>query len=199
LKWIKDGSPASEFDCRAEAGMSATVTNLEEGSYVNFLVYEEGYSNKQRYIKKVSAQIEQGTATASYVMLVSRERLASLGEGDELKYVFAVETTDGWVRSSDSPAAQVVFSYEIGIKADMKNVDSDDKYRLESDDGTYKKALSTKEDILETDGRLILRFEKVVPGKKYSLTCIRKGESEGWKMFRNLGFPELITKINGRS
>ena len=56
-----------------------------------------------------------------------------------------------------------------------------------------------KEDILETDGRLILRFEKVVPGKKYSLTCIRKGESEGWKMFRNLGFPELTTKINGRS
>jgi type VI secretion system secreted protein VgrG len=193
LKWEKDGKTASEFDCRAEAVMSTGVTNLEDGAYVNFLVYEEGYDNKRRYIKKIAGQVSGGTATASYTMFVSSERLASLGEGDELKYVFAVETTDGWVRSGDSPAAQVVFGYEIEFSAAVDQVGSESSYTLTSTDGAYSKTLTVKNDAVEKDTRHLLRFEKIVPGKRYTLKYVRSGEGNGQYIFESADFSEIVT------
>jgi len=192
LKWVKDGKSEKEFDYLAEAGMSTNVTNLEDGSYVNFLVYEEGYSNKQRYIKKIAGQVSGGAASVSYTMFASRERLESLAEGDELKYVFAVETTDGWVRSGDSPAAQVVFCYEIEFSAAVDQVGSESRYTLSSTDGAYSKTLTVKNDAVEKDTKHLLQFEKIVPGKKYTLKYVRSGEGNGQYIFESTDFSEIV-------
>lgn len=50
------------------------------------------------------------------------------------------------------------------------------KYTLKSSDGAYEKSLTAKDDMVPGDKYLQLKFEKLLPGKKYTLTVFYDSE-----------------------
>lgn len=65
------------------------------------------------------------------------------------------------------------------------------KYVLKSSDGAYEKTLSAKDDLVPGDKYLQLKFEKLLPGKKYTLTMFDDAEISR-DIFVDVGFNEVV-------
>jgi hypothetical protein len=65
------------------------------------------------------------------------------------------------------------------------------KYVLKSSDGAYDKTLTAKDDMVPGDKYLQLKFEKLLPGKKYTLTVFDDAEISR-EIFANVGFNDVV-------
>ncbi len=65
------------------------------------------------------------------------------------------------------------------------------KYVLKSADGAYDKTLTAKDDMVPGDKYLQLKFEKLLPGKKYTLTVFDDAEISR-EIFTNVGFNDVV-------
>ncbi len=65
------------------------------------------------------------------------------------------------------------------------------KYRLRSTDGAYEKTLGPKDDLIPGDAYLELRFEKLLPGRRYTLTRLDDAERER-DVFADVPFIEVV-------
>ena len=68
----------------------------------------------------------------------------------------------------------------------------DDKFKLYSDDGTYKKTMTVKDDKVDGDNFVDLVFENLKVSKKYTLEVDPGAEGSPYKLFENVPYAELI-------
>lgn len=65
------------------------------------------------------------------------------------------------------------------------------KYRLRSTDGAYEQTLGPKDDLVPGDAYLELRFEKLLPGHRYSLARLDESDRER-EIFADVPFIEVV-------
>jgi hypothetical protein len=68
----------------------------------------------------------------------------------------------------------------------------DDKFKLYSDDGTFEKIMTVKDDKVDGDAFVDLVFENLKVSKKYTLEVDPGAEGEPYKLFENIPYTELI-------
>jgi hypothetical protein len=68
----------------------------------------------------------------------------------------------------------------------------DDKFKLYSDDGSYEKTMTVKDDKVDGDNFVDLVFENVKVSKKYTLEVDPGAEGSPYKLFENVSYTELI-------
>lgn len=68
----------------------------------------------------------------------------------------------------------------------------DDKFKLTSDDGTFQKTMTIKDDKVDGDVFIDLVFENLKVSKKYTLEVDPGAEGSPYKLFENIPYSELI-------
>ena len=92
-----------------------------------------------------------------------------------------------------SPLSHIIPILHVRLAIDPNEASSkDDKFKLSSDDGTYEKTLTVKDDKVEGDNFVDLVFENLKISKKYTLEVNPGAEGTPYKLFEDIPYTELI-------
>ncbi|WP_437306887.1 hypothetical protein [Sorangium sp. So ce388] len=84
----------------------------------------------------------------------------------------------------------------VDILADPAALSTQDRFVLRSEDGAYRQERTTKNDLIEGDDRLTLRFTGVHKGKRYTLEHIPEGIGP-LSIFENVPVEQLLPTAGG--
>jgi hypothetical protein len=154
----------SEIDYGKTALLCAKTSGLEEGEYVNFTITNEaaGFSETK------SVRVKNNEAVLRYDVTVSREKLASLTEGEDLVYACVAETANKRAKK-EGGRIKIGFSHIVEYAADWDAVENTVSYVLKSTDGGYNQTLDVSNDTIQGDKYITLKFTRIIPGKRYTL------------------------------
>ena len=123
-------------------------------------------------------------------VLVTKKRLLELTKEDKLRFVFAIETPSGSVRSKDSEGCQASFTLREYVDLSEGSQISDGQAVLESEDKSYSKTIPIPGGTQQNE-RLLLEFKDVLPGNPYKLT-IKHVNQQDRVWFDKVGFTDLF-------
>ncbi len=195
VEYDKDGKPVKKEKVeKAEYGttvlLSAKVKNLKDGKNVNVYVYEHGYKDPEQYLVRKLVEIKDGMVHVDWDVLVTKKRLLELTKEDKLRFVFAIETPSGSVRSKDSEGCQASFTLREYVDLSEGSQISDGQAVLESEDKSYSKTIPIPGGTQQNE-RLLLEFKDVLPGNPYKLT-IKHVNQQDRVWFDKVGFTDLF-------
>ena len=170
--------------------LSAKVKNLKDGKNVNVYVYEHGYKDPEQYLDRKLVEIKYGMVHVDWEVLVPKKRLQELTKEDKLKFVFAIETPSGSVRSKDSEACRATFTLREYVDLSEGSQLNDGQAILESEDKSYNKTIPIPSGTKQSK-RLLLEFKEVLPGSPYTLT-IKHVNQQDRVWFGKVAFADLF-------
>lgn len=185
--WIE----SSEVEYGKKVKVSADVTNLENGDKVKVFAYNSDYQNEKDYIVKGITEVNEGKIEFEWDQAITNKDLSELQQTDILELLFIVEANN--VKSQNSSNLKLVFTLEIRILHEESDLDDndDEKYILESTDGTYYSEKSISNDKIKDNNSILIKFLDVLPGLEYNLKVV-DDDSEDRMEFEEAPFSELI-------
>lgn len=181
---------ASEIEYDTTVLITAKAQNIDDGEYINIIVYEKGYRHEDDLLMEQSVKVENGEARTRWTVKLSDKRLQELGEQDELTFVCAAEPGTEKIRTEIEIKA--VFSFMFSISAPDGDVldGLEGTYILESTNGSYKQIKTVQDDGIPCDKSIIMKFTHVLPGCNYIL---RYGSNyDGMLVFDKMPFFTLL-------
>ncbi len=180
---------AAEIEYDTTVLITAKVQGIDDGEYINIIVYEQGYSHEDDLLMEQSVKVENGEARTRWTVKISDRRLQELGEQDELTFVCAAEL--GTEKNRTEIEIHAVFSFMFSISAPDGANGLKGTYILESTNGSYKQIETVQDDGIPGDKRIIMKFTHILPGCNYRL---RYGSDEdgGIILFDGISFFTLL-------
>ena len=196
LRWLdEDNNETDTIEYGSKARFEARAKNLPDGEKVFAYVYRNSSENKDSYDQKILCEVKDGKLTGEAEIKESKEYLESLGEDDEVKYIFVlVPQKYPKISNEESKVLAVNFVFIINIYDDPNAVNQNDSYILEDIDGgkKYRQEKKAKDDMIADDDKITLKFEELKPGLKYRIRYVLENGKKGHIEYDNISFMDLL-------
>jgi hypothetical protein len=169
----------------------ARLKDVEDGEYVNITVT----SDIINFSETRSIEIKNGQGLLRFAIKTGRDQLTELTENDEVICTCFAETTDRRAKKKGEDVP-IVFNVLLTINMSPDKLDEQDNYILEVRGGSYSQSKNVKDDSIPGDEAVSLKFDRIIAGHVYNLRYIKKGETLGQEVLREVSFAELCIAGN---